>query len=1049
MTDSAANKPRPARRVWRPLLLFALGALLLLGAGAARMRAAYLTRGTVEGLPNPIKQGGAEIGLNVDLRQLDEGRLVQTLERIADAGVRHVKQPFYYETPFDWEATDHLLASIHEAGLQATVLLDGSPDDYFAPPADLAAFAFWAGAFAQRYGQYVRHYVIWDEPNLSSHWGGQPVNPAEYAALLSASADAVRQADNDAIIVAAPLAPTSETGPRNVADHLYLRQLYAVGAGDVFDVAAAKPYGFHSGPGDRNVDPAILNFSRVILLREVMQEHGDDDKAIFAGNWGWNALPADWQGPPSLWGQTNAQTRVIYTRQAFDRARREWPWMGLMFLEIWQSPTPRNNPHHGFDIEGTVLEEALPGLAATTEFAFPGFHAANAHDPAQTYDGGWRFSPLYGADIGETGDRATLRFWGDAVGVRVRRADYRARFYVTVDGQPAPGLPNDGTGAALVLTAPEIDVPADYLDTVTVAENLSAGPHTMVVEAYRGWDQWALNGFSVGFHPPVNGTRVAATVFFGGALIVLFIGAIDLRRSGWGQLLRDWLVRYERLSDRARVLLTVLAGGLVALTGWLTWGEQAAGLYRRLGDGGQLAVTAAAASLFYGAPALLVYVPALLLLFFLVYARPAWGLVLVAFSFPFYVLPRPMAGYRFSPVEIFVILTAAAVCLAYAGQARRKLIQARRAPEWTLPSPSILLSRLRRRLVQVDYAVAFFAIVATASLLFTDRLDVAQNEWRVVVIEPVLFYFLLRTVRPTSKEMWAIIDAFVLGGVAVAVYGLWRYAFGLNVITVAGGLARLRSIYGSPNNVALYLGRVVPFLFAVALLRGASRRRRLLYGVALAPVGAAILLTFSKGALFLGIPAGIGMVLFLWLRISGRRLWPWLVGGAGLLIAAVATLFAVPSIAARLDVQGVTSVMRLSLWQASLNMFADHPLIGVGLDNFLYAYRGRYILDAGWQEPRLNHPHNIILDFATRLGIAGLIAGGWLFASLLKGLWQLPKRLGTEWRPIAVAAAGSVAQMVAHGMVDHSFFLVDLAFVYFFLLGLVVWLRQTKTATSS
>jgi O-antigen ligase len=128
-------------------------------------------------------------------------------------------------------------------------------------------------------------------------------------------------------------------------------------------------------------------------------------------------------------------------------------------------------------------------------------------------------------------------------------------------------------------------------------------------------------------------------------------------------------------------------------------------------------------------------------------------------------------------------------------------------------------------------------------------------------------------------------------------------------------------------------------------------------------------------------------------------------------------------------------------------MFAEHPLFGVGLDNFLYAYRGRYILESGWEEPNLNHPHNIILDFATRLGVAGLLAGAWLVFTLIRMLWRLPKRVSAEWRPIAIGISGSVAQMLAHGSVDHSFFLVDLSFAFFLLLALAVWLQPINRVT--
>lgn len=1033
---------------WRPIVFLFVALLFLLAAGAARARHQYLTRGIPDGLPQVVTHGGATLGLNVDLHQYDQAQLDASLERIIATGVHYIKQPFYYagDEAYDWSQSDELLTAVGEHDLEIAALLDGNPEQNFAPPDNPADFASWAGEFARRYGEQVQFYFIWDEPNLSSHWGLQPVNAAEYAAILSQSAEAIRAVDGDAVIVAAPLAPTAETGPNNLADTRYLQELYASGANEFFDAAAGKPYGFYSGPDDRDVAVDVLNFSRAILLREVMLENGDEHKAFFAGNWGWNALPDDWQGPPSIWGETGAQTRVSYTADALSRARIEWPWMGLMFLETWETSASPEDPRHGFDVAGTSLETALSGMVAGSEVAYPGFHLADPHAPGQHYEGGWRFSPHYGADISQTGDSLTFCFWGTTAGLRIRRADYRARLYVTIDGEPAPDLPHDGQGAALVLTTPDIDPASEYLDTVLVAENLEPGPHVMTVEAYRGWDQWALNGFSVGYRPASTQTTAAIAALLLGALLFAALGVLEARRVPWREVESATLKHYRGLSERARLFGTVLAATLVALTGWLTWGEQAAGVYRRLGDMGQLTLTAAAASLFYVAPAFIVYVAALALLLFFIYARPAWGLALVAFSFPFYVQPKPMDGYAFSPVEVFVLLAAAATLLSYAGRLRRRLVATMQKDRHAWLTLLNGWQTWREQLQAADYAAAFFLLVATASLFFSERLDVASNEWRMVVVEPVLFYGLIRLTRPSAKEMWRIIDAFILGGVVVAVYGLWQYALGENVVTVAGGLARLSSIYGSPNNVALYLGRVLPFLLAGTLIGLASPLRRFLYALALFPVSIAFVLTFSKGGLFLGVPAGVGIVILLWLRSTKRPIWPWLVGVVLLAIGAAAAIFSVPALAQRLDLQGTTSVLRLSLWQASLNMFVENPFFGVGLDNFLYAYRGRYILDSGWEEPHLNHPHNIVLDFATRLGVAGLIAGVWLLSALLRNLWHLRQNVSREWQPIAIATAGALGQMLAHGLVDHSFFLVDLSFAFFLLLGLTVWL-QTKSET--
>ncbi|MCB8925235.1 MAG: hypothetical protein H6652_06365 [Ardenticatenaceae bacterium] len=82
----------------------------------------------------------------------------------------------------------------------------------------------------------------------------------------------------------------------------------------------------------------------------------------------------------------------------------------------------------------------------------------------------------------------------------MRRANFRARFYITIDGQPANALPRDENGAMLILTsAVKSD---DYIATEPVARNLTPGVHTAQIIASRGWDQWALNGFSVGYQPP-------------------------------------------------------------------------------------------------------------------------------------------------------------------------------------------------------------------------------------------------------------------------------------------------------------------------------------------------------------------------------------------------------------------------------------------------------------------------------------------------------------------------------------------------------------------
>jgi hypothetical protein len=715
------------RARWLSLLLLILSLLALLGLGALKTRRNYLTRGIPADLPGPIAHSGVQLGLNVTLNQYDDEQLAENLAQISAAGVRQIKQPFYYSENFDWNEADRLLTAVSRTNLILTPLLDGNPADAFAPPADPNAYAQWAGEFAARYGDQIQAYLIWDEPNLTTHWGNQPVNPAEYAALLTAAAAAIRANDPDAIIVAAPLAPTAETGPQNLADHLYLQQLYEEGAGAAFDAAAGKPYGFHTGPDDRRVDNSVLNFSRLILMREVMERNGDGGKALWGGNWGWNNLPDDWTGAPSPWGQATPAEQAEWTAVALRRAQAEWPWAGPLFLENWEPDAPEDDPHWGFSIKRLKIKDlrfALPDANLQSSIfnlqsspALPGFRLASPDDPAQVYSGGWRFSPEFGADIsqtaeGEAPDSVTFTFWGTEVGLRVRRANFRARLNITVDGQPANALPQDENGAVLVLTAP--DPAEDYLTIEPVATNLDPGVHTMEIVVNRGWEQWALNGFSVRYAPPAPVGWMAG---LGGTAVLAFLLAIYFAtHSRWGNWLREKTSWYAGLSAKMQAGITAVTAGVVALTGWLTWGAQAAGLYRRLGDGGQLALTAGAAAVFYAAPSFYLYAAALAVLFLLIYFRPAWGVALIAFCIPFYVPPLPKAifQYRFSPVEIFTLVTAVAWLL-------RVVTEWRVGEEKRLKSEDSAQRGFKKSVQSVqsvDLAVLAFILLATVSLFF-------------------------------------------------------------------------------------------------------------------------------------------------------------------------------------------------------------------------------------------------------------------------------------------------------------------------------------------
>ena len=282
-----------------------------------------------------------------------------------------------------------------------------------------------------------------------------------------------------------------------------------------------------------------------------------------------------------------------------------------------------------------------------------------------------------------------------------------------------------------------------------------------------------------------------------------------------------------------------------------------------------------------------------------------------------------------------------------------------------------------------------------------------------------------------------LVNAFLLGACLVAGEALVDWLTQRDLIS-AEGVLRVRSVYASPNNLALYLDRTAPLALCLALF---GQARRVLYFVAFVLMIVALYLTFAKGAWLVALPASlmlIGLLRVQHTRIARARL----MLGVLIVLAALALsllpVLGTERLRSLFDWTTGTTFIRVQLWQSTLAMIRDHPVFGVGPDNFLYQYRTRYILPTAFAEPNLSHPHNIVLDFWTRLGLPGLA----LLAALLVVFWRTALRLYRrlpegDTRALVLGLMASMLAALAHGLIDNSFFLVDLAFVLMLTLGTV------------
>jgi O-antigen ligase len=998
---------------------------------------AQRTRGISFGFPDPTNSPAALIdnglSVNVALEQYNEVQLTENVQHIKDAGFTWLRQTFPWSQieathgQFNWTKWDKIIDAAKD--LHVIAILDTSPSwansaASFQPPASNSDFAKFTQTFAQRYGDRIDYYQIWDEPNLGARWNGD-VNPVAYAEMLRQARDAIKSVDSTSMIILAGLAPTIETSNTNMADWLYLRRLYEAGAGNLFDIASGKPYGFSSAPDDQTIDPNVLNFQHIILMREEMVAHGDAGKAIWASHFGWNVADN------SIWGKVTDQQQSDYTQRAIGYARTNWPWLGVMSIENWEPVAPQDDPHWGFSIKGKILPEVSKPPGGSTGF-FPAAIQSKTNSPTYlpnpiaTFTGNWRFSEL-GADWSATGDSISFQFTGTSLALRVRRAADRANLYITIDGQPANALPQDDRGAYLQLIPP--DAATTDLRTIPIATGLSNSTHSVLIEAERGWNQWSFIGWSVGQQEDTRSLITNYSLLLILGLAFEYITIRNARKVQWGTLGRALALGFAKLGRGKQIAVTLLTSLFLYASAWMTWGVDVSIAYRRTGDVANIIATLAAATIFYVSPWLILTIISGLVLLVLISLRLDLGLALVALFAPFFFLPKELFYSAFSMAELILVMCVIAFAF-------------NRIAEWrmrTAESRSIHFA-LRIPHSALDQAVIALLLVSIIATLLADYKVFAFRELRVIILEPIVYYALIRSAKLDRSALWRIVDALILAGTLVAIIGLVQYVFHINIITAEEGTERLRSVYGSPNNVGLFLGRVFPIGLAILLL-GTEKRRRTLYGLALIPIAAAIILSQSRGAIFLGIPASI---LAIGILAGGKWLWRSIVA---LVVAGVAAipLLNSPRIQALFNGEGGTSFFRVSLWKSTLDMIRDHPLFGVGPDNFLYAYRDRYLRPEAWQESALSHPHNFMLDFAARLGLMGLGTFIWIQVSFWRTAYfvmRKAKTLSIMNYALCIGLMASMIDFLAHGLVDASYFVVDLAFVFMLTLALVEGMKD-------
>jgi hypothetical protein len=255
-----------------------------------------------------------------------------------------------------WHLADPMMDDLTRKGINVVARLDAPPDWAILPegtygiddpPFDMRRLADYCRAVATRYKGRIVAYQVWNEPNLEREWGGHSPNPVAYVRVLRECGGAIRQADPQAIIISAGLAPTGTRNADVMPHDEFLWRMYAAGASPYFDVLGVHAAGYRSAPEDDPYhlptgDLPWMSFRNVEAYRAIMVANGDAHKQIAVMEMGWTT---DQVHPDYAWYAVTPEVQGDYLARAYLYAAQHWrPWVGLMVTLYYPNPdwTPDN-----------------------------------------------------------------------------------------------------------------------------------------------------------------------------------------------------------------------------------------------------------------------------------------------------------------------------------------------------------------------------------------------------------------------------------------------------------------------------------------------------------------------------------------------------------------------------------------------------------------------------------------------------------------------------------------------------------------------------------
>lgn len=345
-----------------------------------------------------------------------------------------------------------------------------------------------------------------------------------------------------------------------------------------------------------------------------------------------------------------------------------------------------------------------------------------------------------------------------------------------------------------------------------------------------------------------------------------------------------------------------------------------------------------------------------------------------------------------------------------------------------------------------DIFIVIFLVISTASIFVSpDREFSFYNYYHLMGRYVFLYYLVISNVQ-TTEQLKRLIQTVLASAVAVMFYGFYQYLFGVDISAfewVDGDQfpdlkVRVFSTLKNPNLLAGFLVMIMALVCGLGCKTRQALHRLLFLGLFIL-LGICLGLTYSRGA-WVSVAFVVGLYGVMY---NKKVLWLLFLIPVGLFLAQDAFTERVMSIFNPTD---TSSTLRVALWESTLAMIFDRPVLGIGWGAYwlVYPEYDFFIQDAA---TTIFHAHNMYLNIAAEIGIPGLIVFLLIMCGHIRTAWLMLPVVNEEWLAgLLLGLISALAGLAVSGFTDFIMFNVQMSMIFWLFNAfiVVVWRQCCK-----